>query len=502
MQRQPNSTPQIQSLFGPQTICTPTNIQPIQKFQSPSFPLLPKIMNTTNQSAILIMLTLRILQPTCSTITTTTTISNHLYPVILVPGSGGNQLEARLTAAYKPSSLLCKAWRGRCLIRDSDAVDDEMMEKDGWYRIWFDPTVLVGPFTKCFSERMMLYYDGVSDDYYNAPGVEIRVPNFGSTKSLLYLDPSLKQITVYMAHLVESLKSIGYSDGSTLFGAPYDFRYGLANEGQSCRVGSKYLKDLTHLIEQASASNGGNPVIIVSHSLGGLFALQLLTRRSPSWRQKYVKHFIALSAPWGGTVQEMATFASGYTLGVPLVNPLLVRQEQRSSESNLWLMPSPKVFRSSNPLVITPNATYTAKDITKFLGDIGFSEGIHPYKTRIVPLTERFEAPNVPITCVIGSGVKTPETLFYGDKGFDEQPDIVYGDGDGTVNMVSLLALEEEWRDEKNQTIEVIKLDGVSHTEILRDRNALDEVLRIVRGLNSDITHYHKIEEYVQERTY
>ncbi|KAL9260972.1 Lecithin-cholesterol acyltransferase-like 1-like protein, partial [Drosera capensis] len=234
----------------------------------------------------------------------------------------------KATPAYKPSSLLCRAWRGRCLIKDSDAVDDG----EGWM----------------------------------------------ATKGALWWNHSKA-----LATLMETTSS-----------------------------------ELHTISEQASTSNGGNPVIIVSHSLGCLFTLQQLTRRLPSWRQKYVKHFIALSAPWGGTVQEMATFASGYTFGVPIVNPLLVRQEQRSSESNLWLMPSPKVFRGTNPLVITSNATYTAKDIAKFLADIGFSEGMDFYKTRNVPLTYRFEAPNVPITCVIGSGIRTPETLFYGDKGF------------------------------------------------------------------------------------
>ncbi|GAB2269584.1 hypothetical protein Dimus_004506 [Dionaea muscipula] len=117
-----------------------------------------------------------------------------LHPVILVPGTGGNQLEARLTADYKPSSLLCRTWRyryGRLNIIGGDD-DPTTIDRDGWYRIWFDPKMLAAPFTKCFSERMMLYYDPVADDYHNAPGVEMRVPHFGSTKSLLYLDPSLK----------------------------------------------------------------------------------------------------------------------------------------------------------------------------------------------------------------------------------------------------------------------------------------------------------------------
>lgn len=299
-----------------------------------------------------------------------------------------------------------------------------------------------------------------------------------------------------MAPLVESLEQIGYINGKTLFGAPYDFRYGLAADGHKSQVGSKFLQDLKHLIEKASISNGGKQVILISHSLGGLFILQLLNKNTLSWRQKFIKHFISLSTPFGGTVEEMLTFASGNSLGVPLVDPLLVREEQRSSESNLWLLPNPNIFDKKNPLVITPNTSYTANDIPQFLNDIGFSQGVCPYKVRTLPLLHRIEAPSVPITCIMGSGVKTPETLIYGDKGFDQQPDIVYGDGDGTVNMVSLLALESLWdHSVRNQSLKVIKLDGVSHTSILKNEVAIGEIIQKLSEINSGLSCMKNVEE-------
>ncbi|XP_002510073.2 lecithin-cholesterol acyltransferase-like 1 [Ricinus communis] len=401
--------------------------------------------------------------------------TSNLHPLIIVPGSGGNQLEARLTSSYKPTSPVCNRWYP--LVK----------QKDGWFRLWFDPSVILAPFTECLADRMMLYYDQDLDDYCNAPGIETRVPDFGSTKSLLCLDPNLKHVTEYMAPLVESLEKIGYIDGESLFGAPYDFRYGLAAEGHPSKVGSKFLQDLKELIEKASNLNGGKPVIILSHSLGGLFALQLLNRNSLSWRQKFVRHFIALSAPWGGSVEVMLTLASGNTLGIPFVDPLLVREEQRSSETNLWLLPNPNVFDTKQQLVITPNATYSSYEIPQFLDAIGFSRGVYPYKSRILPLMEELIAPEVPITCIIGSGVKTAETLIYGADGFDEQPEVVYGDGDGTVNMASLLALEKIWSgDKKNQPLKVISLGGVSHTLILKQEIALDRIIAEISCVNTN----------------
>ncbi|KAJ3672804.1 hypothetical protein LUZ60_006178 [Juncus effusus] len=400
---------------------------------------------------------------------TITNQNSDLHPIIIIPGSGGNQLEARLTSDYKPSGLFCRLQKG-----------------SGWFRLWFDPTVLVSTFTKCFAERMMLYYKSDIDDYRNAPGVETQVPDFGSVKSMLYLNPHLKQITDYMGSLVSSLEKLGYKDNANLFGAPYDFRYGLAAEGHPSKVGTQYLQDLKYLIESSSASNNGKPVILLSHSLGGLFAMQLLNRNSKSWRQKFVKHLVTLSTPWAGTVQQMITFASGNTLGVPLVNPLLVRAEQRSSESNLWLLPNPNSY-GSRPLLISTknNKTYSAFHMPEFLEDIGFKEGIEPYKARILPLVEKLDEPGVSVTCLVGTDVETPYRLVYGPSGFDVEPDVIYGDGDGTVNLNSLLRLESDWLDSKDQVLDVIRLPGVSHTDILKDNIALSEMIKVITKINT-----------------
>lgn len=107
--------------------------------------------------------------------------TGNVHPIILIPGNGGNQLEARLDRDYKPSSIWCSSWLYRT-----------RKKTDGWFRLWFDAAVLFSPFTKCFNERMMLYYDADLDDYQNAPGVQTRVCHFGSTKSLLYLNPRLR----------------------------------------------------------------------------------------------------------------------------------------------------------------------------------------------------------------------------------------------------------------------------------------------------------------------
>ncbi|XWS25494.1 hypothetical protein CRYUN_Cryun27aG0072800 [Craigia yunnanensis] len=208
-----------------------------------------------------------------------------------------------------------------------------------------------------------------------------------------------------MAPFVESLGEVGYVSGETLFGAPNDFRYGLAAEGH--------------------ASQLRRPVCTPTSQ-------PKFTLLAPK-----IYRFVALSAPWGGTVQEMLTFASGSSFEVPLVDPQPIRGEQRSSESNLWLMPSPKLFGPGKTLIVTPSKAYSAYDIRQILYDIGFPEG----------------------------------------------PDVVYGDG--TVNLVSLLALESLWSDEKSQPLKVIRISGISHTLILKDNAPLDEIIVEISSINS-----------------
>ena len=61
----------------------------------------------------------------------------------------------------------------------------------------------------------------------NTPGVITRVPDFGNTSSIEYLDPVLSHPGQYFAPFVQSLvNTFGYKRGVNMRAAPYDFRYG------------------------------------------------------------------------------------------------------------------------------------------------------------------------------------------------------------------------------------------------------------------------------------
>lgn len=100
--------------------------------------------------------------------------SHNVAPVVIVPGTGGNQLEAKLTSEYVASKPWCCSFR------------------KGFFRLWLDVKTLFPPFTSCFADRLSLDYNPETDAYSNVKGVETRVPYFGTTEGMEYLDPSLK----------------------------------------------------------------------------------------------------------------------------------------------------------------------------------------------------------------------------------------------------------------------------------------------------------------------
>jgi hypothetical protein len=104
----------------------------------------------------------------------------------------------------------------------------------------------------------------------------------------------------------------------------------------------EYFSKLKALIEETFAINGNMPVVLVCHSLGCPYTLIFLNQQQQNWKDKYLRVWLTISAPWGGSVKTLGLYASGYTLGVPklLVNPLKLRSFQRSIKSSVYLLPS------------------------------------------------------------------------------------------------------------------------------------------------------------------
>lgn len=128
-----------------------------------------------------------------------------LNPVILIPGDGGAQLEARLNKT-NVIHYIC-----------------EKTTKD-FFNIWLNMELLVPVVIDCWIDNIKLLYDNTTRTTRNTDGVDIRVPGWGGTETVEWLDPSHAATGSYFTDIANTLVGLGYQRNVTLKGAPYDFR--------------------------------------------------------------------------------------------------------------------------------------------------------------------------------------------------------------------------------------------------------------------------------------
>jgi len=375
------------------------------------------------------------------------TTGGNYAPVIIIPGDGGNQLEARLDKPHDPTGC---------------------PQRKDWYRLWLDVWSLKGKSLRCWADNIKLVYNTTNRMSRNVHGVYTRVPGWGDTSGVEYLDPSwsawvLADAGNYMKDMVGHLESVGLERGTSIRAAPYDFRFAPHSQGA-------YFTSLKNLIEETSAMNNNKPVAIISHSMGGLFGLHFLQNQSQQWLDRYIVRFIPLNTPWIGATVQLNTYASGYNLGISVIDPAVIRQEQRSYETGVYILPHPYHWTNSSQILVqTPRRAYTVRDYTSFFHDIGFPQGIDMLNN-VVNIT-RLEEPKVALSCIYSLGVDTPVGLRYGNGFPDEQPSRLMGNGDGTVTQPSL-AYCHRWMSRNGNRVMVF--NKLNHGQVLKDKNVLN----------------------------
>lgn len=91
---------------------------------------------------------------------------------------------------------------------------------------------------------MRLVYDNVTRTTSNSKGVEIRIPGFGNTATVEWIDPSHASQGAYFKDIASTLVTLGYERNVSLRGAPYDFR----------KAPSKLLESLVDLKRSETCS--------------------------------------------------------------------------------------------------------------------------------------------------------------------------------------------------------------------------------------------------------
>lgn len=374
-------------------------------------------------------------------------------PVILVPGDGGSQLQAKLN---KPTTV--------------HYVCDK--KTSSYFDLWLNLESMLPWLLDCWVDNMRLVYNNETRTTTNSPGVDIRIPGFGNTTTVEWLDPSKVTVGSYYSPIVEALIATGkYERGINIRGAPYDFRKA-PNELRD------YFQVLKKLIEETYAMNGNTAAVLVCHSLGCPSTLYLLNRQTQQWKDTYIRSLITIAAPWGGAVKALKAFASGDNLDVVLLSSLTVRKVERNNPSTAFLLPSNKFWGQNDILAYTPKRNYTTFDYHQFFQDINWMTGWEMWKdTR--SLVSDLKPPGVELHCLHGTSVDTVAGFYYPtmDDFPNYSPEIVHGDGDGTVNSRSLRGCLS-WRNQ--QKVYHKEFQNVNHLRILSYPPLVDYVLKVV----------------------
>ncbi|TSQ92628.1 Group XV phospholipase A2 [Bagarius yarrelli] len=325
-------------------------------------------------------------------------------PVVLIPGDLGNQLEAKLD---KPSVVHYICYK----------------KTDQYFTLWLNLDLLLPVAIDCWIDNMRLIYNRTTRSTEAPPGVDIRVPGFGQTFGLEYLDPSKRSVD----------------------------------------ENKEYFLKLQLMIEEM-AQRSGSPVVLVAHSMGNMYTLYFLNQQPQAWKDKYIKAFVCLGPPWAGVAKTLRVMASGDNNRIPVISSLKIRTQQRTAVTTAWLFPYAHTWPSDKSLVSTPSANYTVKDYERFFKDISYEDG-WAMRQDTEPLVQALEAPGVPVHCLYGTGIPTAEAYRY--KTFpDSEPEVVNGEGDGTVNMLSAVQCKR-WIDQQKHPVRLVELPGNEHVAML-----------------------------------
>lgn len=212
-------------------------------------------------------------------------------PVLLIPGIGGSSLWGQDV----PDGPLDHVW---ATAQDSDCDGSSIPYKWKPSSRWRDECVI--------PEHLFSIYNATSGLAESVGGFNI-VPAYDmyGLCGIADLAPDIPSEVTYMfLPLIQHLRSQGYTPGLNLFGFPYDWRQ---SNFESATL--ELLRDYVAYIH----SNTGKKVVLVTHSMGGLKALSLLSRFPQDFSDN-VQAWIAIACPFQGAPKTWNGFIQGYNM--------------------------------------------------------------------------------------------------------------------------------------------------------------------------------------------
>lgn len=347
--------------------------------------------------------------------------------------------------------------------------------RSGSFQDWYQNPHPSKTFSQvCRDELMTLRYDSnprlpMRKRFSDQRGVSVNIIDYGQTASAPFYRP-----------LYKALEAHGYTADKNIRVAGYDARLTPDLGG--------FLHRTVALIQQTYRANGDEPVELVGHSNGPLYAQYLLTHTSRSWRRKYIHGFtpIAGNFPGQGSVYSiMFTGLNIENFSYPATHANAVSSARMFLTSPASYMSSadPAVF-GNREVVVKDAATgvkYTPADYQRLFKDAHLRDALQIARHYIgfVKFADRADFPDVDVTAERGSGIPTVVGAVLPSLAVGQvvTPKTVFYERDGDINQEDITNTAIRiWRAMRCYRFSLTDNPGVNHFALPSNHNVLQRL--------------------------
>ena len=234
---------------------------------------------------------------------------------------------------------------------------------------------------------------------------------------------------------------------------PYDFRI-IGNDDYRSNLYKKLKKEIEDYKDQYSQK-----IILLTHSLGGLFIHFFLLEQTEEWKKLYIDKLITINCPYEGSVKVLDILLKN-KINKPILNTI---DYIENISPFLWLIPNP--YTSPHEIILKNETTVLYyENITSLLPNY-INKRIHDHFHFFFKNIKVQN--NIPTYIIYSSNIPTEQYL--------NSP--VEGDGDGSITLKSLL-FPQYW---KNQSyIDFINIPNEEHTKILHSSVLLEHLKKLI----------------------
>lgn len=347
--------------------------------------------------------------------------------------------------------------------------------RSGSFQDWYQNPHPSKTFSQvCRDELMTLRYDSnprlpMRKRFSDQRGVSVNIIDYGQTASAPFYRP-----------LYKALEAHGYTADKNIRVAGYDARLTPDLGG--------FLHRTVALIQQTYRANGDQPVELVGHSNGPLYAQYLLTHTSRSWRRKYIHGFtpIAGNFPGQGSVYSiMFTGLNIENFSYPATHANAVSSARMflSSPASYMSSADPAVF-GNREVVVKDAATgvkYTPADYQRLFKDAHLRDALQIARHYIgfVKFADRADFPDVDVTAERGSGIPTVVGAVLPSLAVGQvvTPKTVFYERDGDINQEDITNTAiRVWRAMRCYRFSLTDNPGVNHFALPSNHNVLQRL--------------------------